>query len=319
MTNNMPDSKDTNEIYDLIIIGGGPGGLTAGIYAQRARLKTLLIEKDFLGGQIALSDIIENYPGFPSISGADLMAQFEKHARDLDLEIKFTAVEKIEHNDTIKTLHTTEGVFKTRSVIISTGAHPKLLGVPGEKEMFGKGVSSCATCDGPFFKGQEVLVVGGGDTAIKDSAYLSRIVDKVTIVHRRDELRAEKILQEKVLNTDNVEVLWSHTLKEVKGDKMGVESVIVTDLKTKTDKEINVKGVFIFIGIIPNTDLIEGVEKDQWGFIKTNSKMETSVEGIYAIGDCRDTPLLQVASAVGDGSIAACMATSYLEGLPYME
>lgn len=315
----MAENENNNDIYDLIIIGGGPGGLTAGIYAQRARLKTLLIEKEFLGGQIALSDIIENYPGFPSISGADLMAKFEKHARDLDLEIKFTAVEKIDHEGTVKTLHTPDGEFKTRAVILATGAHPKLLGVPGEKEMFGKGVSSCATCDGPFFKNQEVLVVGGGDTAIKDSDYLSRIVKKVTIVHRRDELRAEKILQEKILSADNVEVLWSHTLKEVKGDKMGVESVIVTDLKTKTDKEIDVKGVFIFIGIIPNTDLLQGVEKDQWGFIKTNAKMESSIKGIYAIGDCRDTPLLQVASSVGDGSIAACMATEYLAGLPYME
>ena len=313
----MPNN---NELYDVIIVGGGPGGLTAGIYAQRARMKTLLIEKEGLGGQIAKSDIIENYPGFPSIGGAELMAKFEEHARGLDLEIKFAPVEKIEVEGDLRKVTTAEGdEFLTKSVIICTGAHPKLLGVPGEKEMFGKGVSSCATCDGPFFRGQDVLVVGGGDTAVKDSAYLSRVVGNVTIVHRRDEFRAEKILQEKVIGADNVTILWSHTLKEVKGDKMGVTGAVVTDIKTKEDKELSVMGVFIFIGINPNTGFIDCVEKDNGGFIKTNSKMETSVKGIYAIGDCRDTPLLQVASAVGDGSIAACMATEYVGGLPYME
>jgi thioredoxin reductase (NADPH) len=299
-------------MYDLIIIGGGPAGLTAAIYALRARLKTILLEREIIGGQIAVSDVIENYPGFPSISGPELMEKFEAHAKGLGLEVKFASVENIELDGKMKVLKTSEGEFRAKAVIVATGAKPSMLGVPGEKEFYGKGVSSCATCDGPFFKDQRVMVVGGGDTAVKEAVFLSKIAAKVYIVHRRNQLRAEKILQEKALNTPNMEIMWSHILKEVRGDKTGVKAVVVEDLKTKKTKDMEMEGVFIFVGINPKTDFVD-VEKDENGFIKTNQRMETSVPGIYAAGDCRTTPLWQVSTAVGDGAIAAFVAQEHIE------
>ncbi len=299
-------------MYDLIIIGGGPAGLTAGIYAQRAKLKTLLLEKEFVGGQIAVSDVIENYPGFPSISGAGLMEKFEEHAKGFGLEIKFAQVQTITLEGNVKVLNTTEGELRAKAVIVATGAKPRRLGVAGEKELTGKGVSYCATCDGPFFRGQPVMVVGGGDTAVKEAVYLSKIASKVYIVHRRDKFRAEKILQEKLMAAENIVKLTSHVLKEIKAESGVVKKALVEDLKTSETKEVYVEGVFIFVGINPTTDFVD-VEKDEGGFIKTNQKMETSLPGIYAAGDCRDTPLLQVATAVGDGAIAAYCAEAFIE------
>jgi len=298
-------------MYDLIIIGGGPAGLTAGIYAQRARLKTLLLEKEVIGGQIAVSDVIENYPGFPSISGAELMEKFEQQARGLGLEIKLTDVVAVQKKGEEKIVKTSDGDLIAKSVIVATGAKPRRLGIPGEKELTGKGVSYCATCDGPFFKGQKVLVVGGGDTAVKEAVYLSRIANKVYIAHRRDQLRAEKIIQEKAMSTPNIEILWSHILKEIKG-KTGVEKVALQNLKDNTVKELEVEGVFVFVGINPTTDFVD-VEKDKQGFIKTDQDMRTSVKGIFAAGDCRTTALKQVSTAVGDGAIAAFVAEKYIE------
>lgn len=300
-------------MYDLIIIGGGPAGLTAGIYAQRARLKTLLLEKEMVGGQIAVSDIIENYPGFSSISGAELMEKFEQHAKGLGLEIKLTDVADIQDKGNEKIVKTSEGDLITKAVIVATGAKPRRLGVPGEKEFTGKGVSYCATCDGPFFKGQRVVVVGGGDTAVKEAVYLSRIAGTVYLAHRRDQLRAEKIIQEKAFSAPNIKMLLSHTLKEIKG-KTGVEKVTLQNLKDNTVKELDIEGVFIFVGINPTTDFVD-VEKDKQGFIKTDQDMRTSVNGIFAAGDCRTTPLKQVSTAVGDGALAAFMAEKYIEEL----
>ncbi|MBI5467672.1 MAG: thioredoxin-disulfide reductase [Deltaproteobacteria bacterium] len=299
-------------MYDLIIIGGGPAGLTAGIYAQRARLKTVLIEKQMVGGQIAVSDVIENFPGFPSISGAGLMEKFEEHARGLGLDIRFADVLTIDLDGDDKVVKTSEGEFRAKAVIVATGAKPRRLGVPGEKELTGKGVSYCATCDGPFFRGRSVMVVGGGDTAVKEASYLSKIASKVYLVHRRDKFRAEKMHQEKVEATANIEILRSHTLKEIKAENGLVQKASVQDLKTNGTKDIDVEGVFIFVGINPTTDFVD-VEKDESGFIKTNQRMETSVAGIYAAGDCRTTPLLQVVTAAGDGATAAFMAESYIE------
>lgn len=300
-------------MYDVIIIGGGPAGLTAGIYAQRARLKTLLLEKEFVGGQIAVSDIIENYPGFPSISGADLMEKFEQQARVLGLEIKMTDVNDVQDKDKTKIIKTSEGDLITKTVIVATGAKPKKLNIHGEKEFIGKGVSYCATCDGPFFKGQRVLIVGGGDTAVKEAVYLSKIASKVYLVHRRDRFRAEKIIQEKAISTQNIEIFWNSILKEIKG-KTGVEKVVLQNIKDNTAKELVVEGIFIFVGINPATDFID-VEKDEYGFIKTDKNMKTSINGIFAAGDCRTTPLKQVSTAVGDGAIAAFMAERYIEEL----
>lgn len=301
-------------MYDLIIIGGGPAGLTAGIYAQRARMKTLLVEKQGLGGQIAITDVIENYPGFPSISGPDLMAKFEEHAKGLGLEVKFASVESIVQNGSEKVLQTSEGEMRTKAVIVATGANPRRLGVPGEEENIGRGVSYCATCDGPFFRGQTVVVVGGGDTAVKEAIYLAKLAAKVYVVHRRDQLRAEKIIQEKALATPNLEVLWSHIVKEIKSDKSGVTGVEVEDLKTSTRRVQPAEGVFMFVGINPSTNFVD-VDKDESGFIKTNQRMETSVPGIFSAGDCRTTPLLQVSTAVGDGAIAAFVAENYVDDL----
>ncbi|MFQ5442051.1 MAG: thioredoxin-disulfide reductase [Thermodesulfobacteriota bacterium] len=300
-------------MYDLVIIGGGPAGLTAGIYAVRLGLNTVLLEKQMVGGQIAVSDIIENYPGFPSISGAGLMEKFEEHAKGLGLDIQLKDVETVRVDGRLRTVKTTDGDIKTKAVIVATGARPRPLGVPGEKEFIGKGVSYCATCDGPFFKGSSVLVVGGGDTALKEAVYLSKIAAKLYLAHRRDQFRGEKIQQEKVEAAENIVLLKSHILKEIKGDSV-VRKVLVEDLKTSELKELDVEGVFMFVGINPTTEFVE-VDKDGSGFIKTNQKMETNVEGIFAAGDCRTTPLLQVATAVGDGAIAAYSAASYIEGL----
>ena len=299
-------------MFDLVIIGGGPGGLTAGIYAQRARLKTVLLEKQMVGGQIAVSDVIENYPGFPSISGAELMEKFEAHARGLGLEIRFTDVLDIAVDGNVKVIKTSDGEIRTKAVIIATGAKPKRLGVPGEKELTGKGVSYCATCDGPFFRNLKVVVVGGGDTAVKEAVYLSRLAAKVYIVHRRDRFRAEKMHQEKMEAAENIEMVTSHVLKEIKAENNLVKSVLLEDLKTGGTREIEAEGVFIFVGINPTTDFAD-VDKDAGGFIKTSPDMKTSTPGIFAAGDCRTTPLLQVATAVGDGAIAAASAIEYVE------
>lgn len=301
-------------MYDLVIIGGGPAGLTAGIYAQRARLNTILIEKQMVGGQIAVSDVIENYPGFPSISGAGLMEKFEEHAKGLGLKISFMDVENITLDGNVKVLKTSEGELRAKAIIVATGARPRRLGAPGEKELTGKGVSYCATCDGPFFRGQRVMVVGGGDTAVKEAVYLSRLAAKVYVVHRRDKFRAEKMHMEKAEAARNIEFLRSHVLKEIKAENNVVTKAVVEDLKGSAIKDIEVEGVFIFVGINPTTDFVDA-DKDASGFIKTNARMETSIPGIFAAGDCRTTPLLQVATAVGDGAIAAAMAEEYIEGL----
>lgn len=299
-------------MFDLVIIGGGPSGLTAGIYAQRARLKTVLLEKQMVGGQIAVSDVIENYPGFPSISGAALMEKFEEHARGLGLEIRFAEVSDIAVDGEVKVIKTSEGEIRTKAVLIATGARPRRLGVPGEKELTGKGVSYCATCDGPFFRNLKVVVVGGGDTAVKEAVYLSRLASKVYVVHRRDKFRAEKMHQEKMEAAENIELVTSHVLKEIKAENNLVKSVLLEDLKTGAPREIEAEGVFIFVGINPTTDFVD-VDKDDGGFIKTSADMKTSVAGIFAAGDCRTTPLLQVATAVGDGAIASATAIDYVE------
>ncbi|MHB8173244.1 MAG: thioredoxin-disulfide reductase [Nitrospirota bacterium] len=299
-------------MYDLVIIGGGPGGLTAGIYAQRANLKTVLLEKMGIGGQICMSDVIENYPGFKSINGIELMKLFEEQARGLGLEIKFAEVTNILDKGTHKEVVTSEGVLAAKTVIISTGARPKRLGVPGEAEFIGRGVSFCATCDGFFFKGRDVAVIGGGDAALKEGLFLSKIVKKVHLVHRRDAFRAEKITQDKAMAAPNIELHLNRAVEEVKGDAMGVQGLSLSDTLTGAKEELKVDGVFVFVGISPNTAFVD-VKKDDYGFIVTDKLMMTSTLGIFAVGDCRDTPLRQVATAVGDGALAAFEAHRYVE------
>lgn len=297
-------------MYDLIIIGGGPAGLTAGIYAVRYGMDTVVLEKNVMPGQIAATDMVENYTGFTAISGPELMQRFKEHAETVGVKIDSAEVSSIISEDGKKVVVTDSGTLESKTVIIATGANPKKLGIPGEKEFMGKGVSYCATCDAPFYKGKTVIVVGGGESALTDALILSNVVKKVYIIHRRDKLRASRILQERVSRKPNIEIVWDTVPEEIQG-KAGVENVILRNLKTRDVYTLQVDGVFVYIGIRPSTEFID-VKKNSSGFILTNEKLETSIPGIYAAGDCRDTSIWQVVTAVADGAIAAVSAHEYI-------
>lgn len=306
--------SNSNGCYDTVIIGGGPGGISAAIYAIRSGLKTLLIEKGIIGGQIIKSNIIENYPGFPSASGSELMAQFEEHAKSLDTEIKYAEVLSINKSEDKFRLKTRTDDIETRSVIIATGAEPKRLGFDGEEEFFGRGIAYCATCDGPFYKDKPIAVIGGGDTAVKESIFLSKIVSKIYLIHRRDQLRAEKILQDRLFACENVEFKWNSNILKVVGNNLGVTGVVIKNKINSEEESLVIDGAFVLVGIDPSTSFVE-CDKDSGRFIKTDQNMMSSVAGIFAIGDCRVSPLRQVATAVGDGAIAAMQAADYLSEL----
>ena len=301
--------------YDLVIIGAGPAGLTAGLYAARARMNVLLIEKAVPGGQILVTDWIENYPGFPEgISGYDLAEKIKEQALTMGLNIETAEVHGLDLSGTIREVISKEKRIKTKSLIIASGASPKKPGI-GEEKFMGKGVSFCATCDGPFFRDKVLVAVGGGDTAIQESIFLTKFAKKVYVVHRRDELRATKILQERAFANDKIEFLWDSVVTGMDGF-FGVEKVHVKNLKTGNESEIEANGCFIWIGILPNTEFIKGdVKTDESGFIVVDTKMQTNVPGVFAIGDVRDGPLRQIARAVGDGAIAAVSAEHYVENL----
>jgi thioredoxin reductase (NADPH) len=302
-------------VYDVVIIGGGPAGLTAGIYVKRAMLNAMLLEKIGVGGQIIITDLVENYPGFLEISGGDLAMKFEEQALKFGLPIKgLVEVSGIEDRGATKIVKTHEGDFETKTVIIATGTTPKKLGARGELNFIGKGVSYCATCDGFFFREKVVVVVGGGDSAITEAIYLTKMAKNVIIVHRRDKLRAEKINQEHAFANPKIRFVWDSVVEEIVGDKI-VGKVILRNVKTNALSEIKTDGVFIYVGLIPNTAFASNVKKDERGFIIVNDKMETSVKGIFAAGDCRVTPLRQIATAVGDGAIAGVSAERYIEGI----
>ena len=298
------------EIYDVVIVGAGPAGITAGIYAKRARLETVVIEKLGVGGQIVLSDSVENYPGFPEISGYDLMQKFEEQARAFDLEIEDGEVIAIRDEGEYKKVLTDDHDYKTRSVIIASGAKSSRLGVKGEEEFIGRGVSFCATCDGFFFRDKDILVVGGGNSAITEALFLSKIVNKVYVAHRRSELRAAKILQERAFADPKIEFVWNSVVEEITG-KDAVEGVVLRDVVTEERSRLAVSGVFMYVGLVPNTEFIDA-EKDEAGFILTDERLATSIPGVFAAGDCRATQLRQVATAVGDGAVAAVSAERYL-------
>ncbi|WP_209619032.1 thioredoxin-disulfide reductase [Methanolobus bombayensis] len=302
-------------MHDLIIIGGGPAGLTAGIYAVRYGLDTLVIEKNVVPGQIATADRVENYPGFPSISGMELMNKFKEHAEKTGVIVHSSDVRSVKDGGDKKVIVTDNGDLEALAVIIATGANPRRLGVPGEDTFLTKGVSYCATCDGPFYAGQNVIVVGGGESAVTDALILSDIAENVYVVHRRDELRACSILQKRAFDKENITFVWDTVVQEIKGGEF-VEKAILKNTKTDEITEMEIDGIFIYVGITPNTSIAD-VEKQGAGFIVTDEKMESSVSGIFAAGDCRRTSMWQVVTAVSDGAVAAISAHEYITSVKF--
>ncbi|WP_022666039.1 thioredoxin-disulfide reductase [Desulfospira joergensenii] len=301
--------------YDLVIIGSGPAGLTAGIYAARARMKVLVLEKAVPGGQIIVTDWVENYPGFPEgISGYDLAEKMKIQAESLGLKIETAEVRSLNLSEDSKEIILKGRSITAKSVIIASGASPKKLGI-GEDKYMGKGISFCATCDAPFFRDKTVVAVGGGDTAVQEAIFLTKFAKKVYLVHRRDELRATKILQERAFANDKIEMVWDTIATGVEGF-FGIEGVRVKNVKTHEEKTLKADGCFIWVGIEPNADFInDQVKTDAFGFVMADAHMQTNVPGVYAVGDVRDTPLRQIATAVGDAAIAAVSAEHYIENL----
>lgn len=303
------------KVRDLIIIGAGPAGMSAGIYAARSTLSPLIIESQMPGGQVALTDFIENYPAFPNgMSGQKLTKLMEEQCNNFNVEfMNFIQVDFVEKENKIFKLKTNQGDFFAKTVIVATGASPAELGIPGEREFKGRGVSYCATCDGPLFKDKDILVVGGGDSAVQEAIYLSKFVSSLKIVHRRDKLRARKMLQEKAIKNPKIDILWNSNLLEIKGKDL-VERVVIFNNKTNQKREIRIDGVFMYVGFKPSSSLVRNlVEMDKLGRIITDHKMRTSTTGLFAAGDVRNTPLRQVVTAVSDGAIAAISAEEYLE------
>ncbi|PLX51282.1 MAG: thioredoxin-disulfide reductase [Desulfobulbaceae bacterium] len=306
----------SNHDYHLIIIGGGPAGLTAGIYAARAMLDAVLLEKGAQGGQVMTTDWIDNYPGFPKgVSGFDLAEQMEAQAKRFDLQVKMATVTKMDLVGPTKTIFLEDGSSLTcRAVLIATGARPNQLGIPGEAQLTGRGVSYCATCDAPFYKGKSVAVIGGGNSAVQEAIYLTKFADKVFVVHRRDSLRATKIVQEKAFANDKIEFILDTVPTEVVGDESGVTGLGLQNTKTEETSSLKLDGVFVLIGIRPNMEMLplDQLDNDQ-GFIHTNTEMETSQAGVFAAGDIIYKNFRQVANAVGEGCTAALSAEEYLE------
>ena len=301
---------------DLIIVGAGPAGLTAGLYAARARLDVVLFEKMSPGGQVLLTDIVENYPGFPDgISGFELMDRMKRQAEGFGLPIEMREVLSLKPDADQKVVVTDKGEERARTIILACGATPRKLGIPGEQLLTGKGVSYCATCDGPFYRDQEVAVIGGGDTAVEEALFLTKFASRVYLIHRRDQLRATKVLQERVMANDKVQIIWDTIPQEILGEN-GVEAIELKNVKTSKIDTLKVQGVFIFVGYEPNTQWLQGViDLDRLGFIRTNAEMETSVAGVYAAGDIRSKNLRQISTAVGEGATAAFSAEKYLDTL----
>ena len=299
--------------HEVIVIGGGPGGLTAGMYSARAELDTLLLEKLMPGGQIANTELVEDYPGFESITGQELAQKMESHARKFGLKIEFDSVNKIKLDGKYKIIEADGDTYRAKAVIVATGGQPRLLGVPGEKEFAGHGVSYCAICDGAFFKGEVIAVVGGGDAAVEEGIFLTKYGSKVYIIHRRDQLRAQKIIQKRAFDNAKVEFIWDSLVTKVNG-KDKIESIDIKNVKTNQVQNLKVGALFPFIGFVPNSELFDfEIKKDPGGYIITNENMQTNIEGLYAIGDVRKQLCKQVTNAVGDGTTAAVAADKYLE------
>ncbi len=307
-------SEKKNLQYDVVILGGGPAGLSAAIYAARGAAKTAVIDVSMFGGQPSNYLELENYPALGKIGGYDMMEKFEEHADMFNIEkFPMQEIEKIDLQPDTKIIETKEAVFDAKTVIIATGAQAKKLGIKGEKEFAGRGVSYCAVCDGAFYKDKTVAVVGGGNAAVEEGCYLTKFANKVYIIHRRDTLRADKIVQQRAFDNDKVEFIYDTVPVEIKGTD-SVESFVVRNVKTNQETELKVDGVFPYIGFSPNIEHINAqLQQDEGGFIVTDQYMQTSVKGVYAVGDVRTTPLRQVITAASDGAIAGCFATKYLD------
>lgn len=306
-------------MYDVIIIGSGPAGLSAGLYASRAKLKTLVIEKLVDGGQIVGTDEVENYPGAPeNTTGPSLIERMKEQTKAFGAEKVYENVVDVDLNSNPKKVITDSNEYETKTIIIATGSKPKKINCSGEEEFSGRGISFCATCDGPFSEGLHTYVVGGGDAAVEEAMFLTKFASKVTIIHRRDTLRAAKSIQEKAFNNDKIDFIWDSQIVEIKGDKL-IESFVLENLKTGELTEItpdegqNRLSLFVFIGYNPNTELFEDKLDLQYGYIKTNENMETEIPGVFAAGDVRVKALRQVVTATADGAIAAVEAEKFIE------
>lgn len=298
---------------DILVIGGGPAGMSAAQYALRAGYRTMLLEMMALGGQLLQIDEIENYPGIEKTSGFELTEKMETQTEEFGAEIVYGEATKIEKNGPFFSVETDQGNIEAKAVIVATGATHRHLGAPGEEEYIGKGVSYCATCDGPFFKGKDVIAVGGGDTALTEALYLSKIAKSVTLIHRRSEFRAQKALVDKINERENIALELSNGIKEVLGDGEKVTHVLLND-----GKSLPVSGIFIFVGITPNSELVKNVaDRDESGFIKVNDRKETSLKGLFAAGDVTDTHFRQVVTACSDGALSAHMADEYISSLSW--
>ena len=304
------------KIYDVAIIGSGPAGMTAAVYTSRADLSTLMIERGVPGGQMIDTEEVENYPGYESINGSDLSNKMFKHAQKFGAEYAYGDIKEVVDRKEYKIIKTGSKEIKARAVIITTGAEYRKLGVPGESELGGRGVSYCAVCDGAFFRDRELVVVGGGDSAVEEGVYLTRYASKVTIVHRRDKLRAQKILQDRAFANEKVDFIWNHTVKEIHGENEKVNSLTLVNTVDGTDRKFKADGIFIYIGMLPLTKPFAnlGITNEN-GYIVTDENMETGVPGIFAAGDVREKTLRQIVTATGDGSIAAQSAQHYIEEL----
>lgn len=304
------------EIYvDVIVIGGGPAGMTAALYASRANLRTVMIEKGIPGGEVNNTADVENYPGYSKISGPELAAKIYEGAMSFGAEHITANVTSLEIHDEEKYVQTEGATYIAPVVIMATGSHHRQLGVAGEEKLSGQGVSYCAVCDGFFFRNRHLVVVGGGDSAVEEGVYLTQFADKVTIVHRRDELRAQQILQDRAFNNEKINFIWDSVVEEIEGD-FSVKGVQLQNLKTAERSFFPCEGVFIYIGLIPNSELVRNLGvTDEEGWIVTNERMETKIPGLYAVGDVRQTHLRQIATAVGDGSHAGHMAYQYIQTL----
>ncbi len=303
-----------NKLYDVIIVGGGPAGLTAALYTSRNKHSTLLIEKGLIGGNINEAEKVDNYPGFPKgIGGMELTALMHEQALLYGTEVVNDEAIHINTEDNIRTVNTTQGDFSAKALIITGGSERQKLNVPGEKEFSGKGVSYCATCDGPFFRDKRVAVVGGGNAALYEALHIAKFASKVSIIHRRDQLRATPVVQDKVFAEPKIEVIWNSVVKEVQGE-IFVNKLKLADVKSNKESFLEIDGVFVAIGLVPNTSYLKDiVPLNNKGYIIVNNKMETGVPGIFAAGDIRENSIRQVIAAAGDGAVAAISAANFIE------